>query len=233
MKKTIIVFVILFMLFFAVNFFINTQITKVISPHTEESEIILPKEKLSLDKKKFKEVIRTVRWEPNRKFEENIFWADGKEIARFKNIDEKIFDQEGNIPNGEVKFIRESKGTKGTETYSNGRRHGPYFEYYDNGQLARQADYYQGKRLTVRDYYYDGTLRMEENVFDVLLLCDDSEVGQGRTYYRDGTLMYEWALTNELNGGYKRSYNNKGELIEEKIYNDNCEVEEINRPEKK
>lgn len=232
MKKTIIIFVLLFALFFVVNFYINKQMDREV-PRENLSEVQPVLRYVKPEQKIFKEVVRKVRWEPNRKFEESLFFADSKEVARFKNIDEKIFDQEGFIPDGEVKFIRGSKGTTGTEHYSNGKRHGPYFEYYDNNQLAREADYYQGKRLNVKDYYYDGILRMEENVFDALLLCEDSEVGQGRTYYRDGTLMYEWALTNELNGGYKRSYNFRGEMTEEKFYNEKCELEKVNRPEKK
>ncbi len=230
MKKTLIVFGVLFVIFIVINGIINRQIADV-QKETPPRVVRTPVPKPVIRKKtRYDDVVRKVRWEPNRKFEQNIFLIDGQEVARFKNIREKIFDIEGVIPDGEVKFERKSKGTYGYEHYSNGKRHGPYVEYYDNGQVAREADYYQGKRISVRDYYYDGTLRMEENVFDALLLCDDPEAGWGKTYYRDGTLMYEWALTNELDGGYKRSYNVKGELTEEKIYDDRCEIESIVRP---
>jgi antitoxin component YwqK of YwqJK toxin-antitoxin module len=230
MKKAIIVFVICFVLFFVIMHIINQGLEEHSAPASKTSTVPVPRPKENDTVKEHDKVIRKVRWEPNRRYEQSIFFADGQEIARYKNIDEKVFDVEGDIPKGEVKFIRTSKGTYGYEHYSDGRRHGPYVEYYENGQIAREADYYQGKRISVKVYYYDGTLRMEENVFDALMLCDDPEAGQGKTYYRDGTLMYEWALTNELKGGYKRSYDVEGNLTEEKIYDDQCQVIKVNRP---
>src|SRR5690242_3187814 len=40
-------------------------------------------------------VVRKTHLDPNRVYYENIFFAEDKEIARFKNIGEKIYDQTG------------------------------------------------------------------------------------------------------------------------------------------
>ena len=80
------------------------------------------------------------------------------------------------------------------------------------------------------------TLVLElQNSLDVtnIMFTDDIEVGDGKVYYRDGVLMYEWSLTNSNPIRYKISYNKKGELVETKYYDDKGDlIERINHRKK-
>ena len=66
--------------------------------------------------------------------------------------------------------------------------------------------------LWKREYYNDGGIRLEVNYEDAREQTDNKERGAGRVYYRDGTIKYEWNLTNSEKIGFKKSYNQDGEL---------------------
>ena len=175
-------------------------------------------------------VTRKTRLDPNRDFSQSIVYLDGKEMARFKSREGDIYDLTGSIPNGEVSFANESKGTYGVENYYDNKLHGSYKEYYRNGNLREERQYFNGKARWLKEYYIDGQIRMEIDYEDALTLSDDSEAGRGKVYYRDGTLRYEWRLTNTEKNRYKKAYNIKGELTEAKYYDQYGNLLKIVRP---
>ena len=60
---------------------------------------------------------------------------------------------------------------------------------------------------------------MEVNYTDALLFSKDAELGTGKIYYPDGSLRYEWKLTNMDDKRYKKAYHRNGQLHEETYYN--------------
>ena len=167
-------------------------------------------------KKEFlnREVIRKTHLDPSRKFSQSIVYADDQEVARFKASGQGVvYDFEGDIPEGEVKFFNSTQKTYGKEKYRNNKRHGIAVTYFETGQLYRKAYYRRGRLLQQEEYYIDGTLRMEQDYEDARHYEDDNEVGIGKVYSRDGTIKYEWHLTRTDEIGFKKSYNSKGELI--------------------
>ena len=227
------IFVFIFLLIYLVNRWIEIQVGEL-----PDNQKMSYQEKVDFLKNKFLgpkryqskgEVLRYQKLEPNRTFAESRFLLNKKEIASFRSKGEKVYDVRGEIPDGKVRFINESTHTKGEEMYRYGRRNGRYLEYYDNGQLYREAQYYKGKLMLNKVYFYDGHLRMEEDRRDALIAVNDREAGKGKVYARDGTLMYEWELTNALNGGYKMSYDKKGDLVEIKYYNTLGKLTEVKK----
>jgi len=202
------------------NFWIRKH-SKDLKEHVPSPKVVLeePKEEVK-DLEITGEVIRKEHLDPSREFSLNILFADGKEIARFKSVEDKIYDIEGKIPDGKVKFINEAKRFYGIENYKNNKRHGTYSEYYFEGKIHKRIEYFYGKKRTMKEYFIDGQVRMESDYTDALFFTNDFEAGRGRIYYRDGTIMYEWNLTNADPNRFKKSYNIKGELSEEKYFDE-------------
>ena len=125
---------------------------------------------------------RRAMLEPNRRFTESVFFAGNKEIASYKNINDKIFDIKGDIPDGEVEFVNITEKTHGTEHYLNGKKNGFYDEFYKEGAVKKQAQYRDGKVMWNKEYFSDGTLRMEENFKDALWDTDNKEKGKGKIF---------------------------------------------------
>ena len=188
-----------------------------------EAAVVVPKDVSpgSLPLPVFREVSRVTQLDPNRTFFHNIIYADGNRIAAFKTYEGSgytMFELEGNIPDGKVTFMDRSRNTSGVESYRDNQRHGICREYYESGPVRRDILFEYGKAVQEREYYIDGTLRMDINYRDALAGIQDNEVGIGKVYYRDGTLRYEWSLTNRDRQRYKKSYNIAGDLVQEKIY---------------
>jgi antitoxin component YwqK of YwqJK toxin-antitoxin module len=211
------------------NYKLQREIKKIDPPKEWESQhVVAPPQRIepaSTDKnQKQGEMIRKMRLDPSRKFSESIIFRNGQEVARFKLDKRKMDDFTGHVPDGEVKFIDESQKTFGTEFYQDDKLHGPYVEYYEGGALKRESQYRQGELIYNKEYFFDGKLRMEENFEDALYVVQGDEVGDGKIYFRDGTLMYEWHLTNSDPNRYKRSYNKLGELVADDKYNETGEL---------
>ena len=171
------------------------------------------------------EVIRKTRLAPERTFEVSVFYQGGEEIAQHKMTEQgEIYDQIGVIPNGKVQFVNESDETYGVEYYRDGLRHGPARVNYKGGQLKQEAQYQYGKLVASKEYYQDGTLRMDVNYSDARVYKDGREIGVGKVYARDGVLKYEWFLINSDPTGFRKSYNRYGELTSA-IYYDEYGVE--------
>jgi antitoxin component YwqK of YwqJK toxin-antitoxin module len=164
------------------------------------------------------EVIRKIHLDPNRQFFESIFYVGDTEIARYKNTGEEIYDVTGTIPDGLVKFVNAFTSTYGEEYYRNGKRNGPYKEYYDEGKIQREAEYRMGQLMKNKDYFIDGKVKLEQDSEDALMTLKSRESGVGKTYYRDGTVMFEWNITNHGAERFTRAYNIKGQLVEERQF---------------
>ncbi len=204
-------------LLFVAVFFINQWFDNVLKDtekKVERQNVVAP----APETKILKPVTRTTYLDPNRVYYENVFFMDEQEIARFKNSGEKRFDFTGEIPDGKVKFTNTFDGSFGEERYLNNERNGPFTEYYSGGELKREAKYRDGKVLSSKEYFIDGKVKLEQNFEDALISAENKEVGTGKAYYRDGTLMYEWNITNRTDLRYARSYNIKGKLVEEKQF---------------
>ena len=172
------------------------------------------------------EITCKIRLDATRKYYRYDFYAGDERIAQLKARLDDVVSLNGEIPDGRIKFINETDDTFGEISFLNNLLHGDYIEYYQNRQVKMEAKYYKGKLRTSKEYFDDGVLRMEKNMEDALRFVEGKELGEGKVYHRDGTLRYHWNMTNEKNGGFKKSYNIRGELIDEKYYNEKGELTE-------
>ncbi len=157
-------------------------------------------------------ISRIDRLSLNRDHVESIFYLQEKEIARQKIADGVTIESSGEIPDGKIHFANESKETHGIEYYRSGRKDGPSQTYFADGNLSEEAYYRGGRLLWKKEYYPGGGLRLELDHQDARPYKDEKEAGTGKLYFRDGTLKYEWHLTNSDKIGYKKSYSQDGQL---------------------
>lgn len=214
-----------FVLFiFLVGRWIDQQINNMSpAPELKVQSGIIP-QPAALPPKPFENIIRKIQMDPSREYYESVFFSGDQEMARFKNLGEKVYDVSGKIPDGVVKFENITDNTSGTESYIDGKRDGLYQERYSDGQMKREAEYRRGDLVSSKEYFVDGILRMEEDLSDALMIIGESqvkEIGVGKVYSRKGELIYEWHFTNKEQGGYNRSYNRDGELVAENIFDRN------------
>ena len=109
-------------------------------------------------------------------------------------------------------FLDESRGTYGVEHYLDGQKDGPSLTYFSNGQLNLDAYYRRGALLQKKEYYNDGDPRLEVNYEDARTNAASKEAGDGKVYYKNGILKYEWHFTQSDKVGYQKSYNPDGTL---------------------
>lgn len=219
--KLISITIILLILFILlqINSCINSKITELkvnTKIHNQTNDTTPPS---SHQQKTTGSVTKKIHLDPSRKFELHIFTQEKTEIARYKTHKNKIFDMSGTIPDGKVTFTNDATKTYGEEYYINQKKDDWAKEYYQNTQLKKETYYDAGNIVISREFYNDGTLRMEEDYSDAIRFNDDRETGIGKVYHRDGTIKYEWQLTYENNGGFKKSYNKEAQPVQE-IYFD-------------
>jgi antitoxin component YwqK of YwqJK toxin-antitoxin module len=157
-------------------------------------------------------IVRKDRLSPGRNYQESVFYLNDMEVARQKIVNEKVVESSGEIPEGRIDFLDEFKKTYGAEYYLQGKKSGPSRTYFADGRSNIEAYYQWGKLLWKREYYNDGGIRLEVNYEDAREQTGNKERGAGRVYYRDGTIKYEWNLTNSEKIGFKKSYNQDGGL---------------------
>lgn len=166
------------------------------------------------------ELIRKTRLSPDRKHEIHVLYQGGVEIASYKTSNGEVYDQVGEIPDGKVSFFNKANETYGVEYYWNGKRHGTAEVYYSDGQLRQELAYQYGKLITNKEYYHDGTLRMTEDFSNARPVTDGSETGVGKVYTRHGTVKFEWFFVNSEPVGFKKSYDQKGRLVDAVYYDE-------------
>lgn len=89
----------------------------------------------------------------------SVFYGNNEEIATCKMKGDRIYDVEGKIPNGQVKFINKWKDTFGIEFFKKSKRHGKFVEYYPDGSLRMKALYRMGQLISKEVYTESGDLR--------------------------------------------------------------------------
>lgn len=156
--------------------------------------------------------------EPNRKYVTYFFFMDGKQIAQFNAKDDEVFDYQGNLFSGTVEFVDYEVNSKGTQEYKKGKRHGKITLYYNDGQLQYEGEYDDNKLVSEKEYFVDGALRMEVDLSRAAKFGSVKDVGVGKVYFRNGDLRYEWRAVDIEFGGYNKSYNRDGVLVEEKYF---------------
>ncbi len=184
------------------------------SPQVAPENPLTAKQNASAPRRKPGEiVIRKDRLSPGRDYLESIFYLkNNQELARQRIINDKVVESSGEVPEGRVDFANESNNTYGTEYYQQGKKNGPSLTYFSDGRLNIEAYYQLGRLLRKKEYYRDGVIRLEVDYEDARGYSNDKETGIGRVFNKDGTLKYEWNLTNSEKIGFKKSYNQDGTL---------------------
>jgi len=212
---------------FLLSRIVNEQINSVVnisSPPVHPTQIAQPPKKEPVRKKTTqKSISRSESKSAKNSYTENIITVDGSEIARFKREDGKVFDVQGQIPDGTIEFTNKWKSTHGFENFRNGKRDGPFTIYYQNDRIHSQGKYKSGRLQTRKSYYHGGMLHMEEdytnaNFISTFLKDTFERVGSGKIYRLTGTLKYEWHVTDDSDQYYTKRYNSRGELIQENFY---------------
>ena len=72
---------------------------------------------------------------------------------------------------------------KTPESFKNGKRHGPWVSYYDNGQLWSKGTFKDGKKNGHWVHYHDNGQLMEQGIFS-----DDKTQGPWVQYHKNGQL---------------------------------------------
>ncbi len=168
------------------------------------------------------EVTCRIRVQRGSDFLESNYYIGNQEIAYQKIFADGRIEQNGDIPNGKVKFFNEYDKTFGEEFYKNNRKHGLFKVYFEGGALKSESVYRNGRLIKSKEYYPNGDLRFEVSYEDLKYTADpkDKEVGIGKLYFPNGKLKYEWNITRGSKIGYKRSYNQDGTLRFEAQYDE-------------
>lgn len=220
------VFIGLALVLLAAIFYANQALLKELGPAApapavtspESPQDASPTEEKKAKKKYIQTYTERVLLDPGRRYSNHIIYGDDQEVARFKTSDGQIFDLKGRIPDGRISFVNETTGTYGTEHFQDGRRHGAYKEYLENGKLYKDIWYASGKAVIIKEYYDNNQLRMEADLTDALWDVNDPELGTGRIYTKQGILKYEWHMTNKDESRFKKSYNSRGDLVEVRFF---------------
>ena len=167
-----------------------------------------------------RDALRIERWDSQLGQAESVFYINKTEVARYMSKKGRVTGLKGRIPDGKFKFINQEANTYGFEYFENGKRHGPYEEYYGNDQLKKEGEFRNGRLIRRKSFYIDGELRSDEDytqagfIVNFLALSDMKEAGVGKLYRPDGSLKYEWYGVDNAPQNYNKTYNKNGEMIE-------------------
>ncbi len=226
-KKDIVVILALIVAFVFAFGIINSLLLSKADLGPELVEQRQPENKVTVTKKPkrkvFGEITKTLRLNPNRTYYDVVFLEDGEAFSQCKSVDRKIYDCTQDIPNGPVEFINKTKNTHGKEYYRDNKLDQSYREYYLDGQMRRESEYFLGALIKNKEYFSDGIVSKQEDFEDALWIPDskNTEIGVGKVYFRDGSLMYEWSLTSQGKGGYAKSYDRNGRMVAAKYFDEN------------
>lgn len=203
---------------------INNLINKQLADDEKVPVTVKKTEKKEIIDKSEKKLSMITRLEPNRQYFLHTVSLGREEIASFKSKDRKVFDLVGKVPDGKIEFKNLTDNTRGEEEWRSNLRNGMLKEYYGNDNIKLEVYYVNGSIRKYKEYFYDGILRKEVDYSDALRFVKNEEVGVGKLYGGNGNLTYEWNLTYEKRGGYDRTYNSRGDLIIENIFDDSGQI---------
>ncbi len=170
------------------------------------------------------EVIEKIWAQRGGDYMESIFYLDGKVIARQKSDKSGVYEKEGQIPDGKVKFYDYYHNSYGVSRYKDNKKDNkkdnPSLTYYSNGKLKTETTYKNGKLETKKEYFNDGILSMEIDYTDAREFPGIKESGSGKSYFRNGKLKYEWNFTRRNREGFRKSYDRNGFLRKEIHYDE-------------
>ena len=75
-------------------------------------------------------------------------------------------------------------------SFRNGKKHGPWVEYYENGQLLSKGTYKDGKKEGPWVHYHDNGQLWKKGTYKY-----GKEEGPWVSYNKDGTVNKEWKRT--------------------------------------
>ncbi|MCK5580841.1 MAG: hypothetical protein KAJ18_06165 [Candidatus Omnitrophica bacterium] len=156
----------------------------------------------------------------------DVYYSGGKEIARQARDANGVIEKKGKILNGRVEFTDEYSKTSGEEYYRKGKKHGLSQTFYENGKIKEKALYEFGRLIWREENYQDGTLRLKVDYSDARAKEGNAEAGIGKLYYKNGNMKYEWHCTYTSELGFRKTYNQKGQLMYEEYFNEDGVVVE-------
>ena len=83
-------------------------------------------------------------------------------------------------------------------------------EYHPNGQIWTQKTYNDGRLTLLKEYYSNGSLRMQADYSDALMLPNLQDKGSGTLYRRNGHAIYDWQFTNLDSERFRKFYDDLG-----------------------
>jgi len=176
------------------------------------------------------DIVRKTELIRGKDYAQNIFYKGDKEIARFKSSPKGIYERKGWIPDGKVIFSDSFRKTYGEENWRNGQRHGLLRAFYPDGQLKTESQYDEGTLVWTKEYSRDGRLRLTADYSDALDCPGNKETGEGKIYFDDGAIKYQWSFTRTLGKGSKKAFTQDGQVRYEAIFNGRCEMVTEKRP---
>lgn len=117
------------------------------------------------------------------------------------------YDLKDSLPDGKYYYYNE-KGTTylmSEVEYKNKLKNKYFKTYYVNRQLKEEISYKAGKKKTEREFYEDGKIKHEANIF---YKYDDN--GQSKDYYQNGVISSIAILKNGI--GNTKDYYENGKL---------------------
>ncbi|HSP87390.1 MAG TPA: toxin-antitoxin system YwqK family antitoxin [Ignavibacteriaceae bacterium] len=132
-------------------------------------------------------------------------------------FDAPIYDSTGNLFTGTKKETINGKTIE--YDFVNGKKHGSFKIYYENGNLEMEGQIKENKNDGHWKYYYqDGTLESEGN------FANDLIEGKWSWFYPTGKIKETAEYKNGLREGNTIVYDEDGKIISEKMYKMGDEV---------
>lgn len=94
---------------------------------------------------------------------------------------------------GWVKKMHTNGQVYGLGKVKDGKRHGPVFMWYENGQKSSELEYKDGKLFTLKVWLPNGTTCRDTNLQDgtgTVVSYDDDGEESGRVVYKDGNIVH-------------------------------------------
>jgi len=123
------------------------------------------------------------------------------------------------IPENDIEKTYYDNGQVAEEWhFKDGKRNGIRRSYYENGQIQDEWNYKDGKKNGIRRSYYENGQLKDDKFYK-----DDKKIGIRRSYYENGQIQDEWNYKDDNFNGVRRSFYENGQLIVEGKYKEGKE----------